>query len=190
MAVLNQYPMSSVHALLLPTSTQNVHPTLRAFQDPKFLATVREEALRLKAMIESELDRKYGKYSAQEVDRQVVLNGEVEIQKEEDMPKGRDWGRDVLVGVHARPWMNCIYVNVLSKDLFSKGIENKTHYNSFATPFLIDLADLPLSEHEIRERERFLATDLVCWRCGRNFGDELPLLKEHLAEEFEKWKAE
>jgi aprataxin len=189
-AVFNRYPKSSLHALLLPISPRSRLPLFEAFQDPAFLAAVRKEALELKAIIASEVGRRYAKYSAQDGDRQAVLNGEVEILREEDMPKGRDYEKDMLVGVHARPWMDCIHVHVLTRDLFSKGIEHKRHYNSFATPFFIDLAEFPLSENEIRQREKSLNTDLVCWRCGRNFDDDFTSLKKHLAEEWEKWKAE
>jgi len=45
----------------------------------------------------------FGEFSTQDSDRQAVLRGEVEIVREEDMPAGRDWEKDVLVGVHASP---------------------------------------------------------------------------------------
>jgi aprataxin len=54
----------------------------------------------------------------------------------------------MLVGVHASPWMHQLHIHVLSKDLFSRSIERKA-LNSFATPFLIDLDDFPLTDSRI-----------------------------------------
>lgn len=39
-------------------------------------------------------------------------------------------------------------------------------------------------------REGFLAHDMKCWRCGRNFGNRFKELKEHLEAEFDEWKRE
>lgn len=187
-AVQNRYSKSSFHALLLPTAHQSQRPPFEALRDPAFLTLVRQEAQKLKQIVASELGRMFGKFSAQEIERQAVLNGQVEDAGV--LPAGRDWEKDVLVGVHASPWMHQLHIHVLSRDLFSSGIEHKRHYNSFATPFLIDLDDFPLTDGQIQERKRALQAGLKCWRCGQDFGDQFILLKDHLAEEFEKWKAE
>ena len=187
-AVRNRYSKSSFHALLLPTAHQSQLTPFEALRDPAFLTLVRQEAQKLKHIVASELCRMFGKFSAQEGARQAVLDGQV--GGAEVLPAGRDWEKDVLVGVHASPWMHRLHIHVLSRDLVSRGIEHKRHYNNFATPFLIDLDDFPLTDGQIQERERALQAGLKCWRCGQDFGDQFISLKAHLAEEFEKWKAE
>jgi aprataxin len=108
----------------------------------------------------------------------------------EELPEGRDWEKEVIVGVHANPAITQLHVHVLSVDMHSKHILHKKHYNSFQTPFFIDLAEFPLSKRAVRTREQHLRSDLKCWRCGKNFGNGIAQLKDHLAEEFEEWKAE
>ncbi|KAE9373621.1 HIT-like protein [Stipitochalara longipes BDJ] len=193
-AIHDMYPKSSVHTLLLPRDEKYaaMHP-FDAFEDAEFLAQVREQAAKLKDIVASELQRKYGRFSEQEKPRQAVLNGEVEIEREEDMPAGRDWEKEVLVGIHAHPSMNHLHVHILSKDRYSECLKHRKHYNSFATRFFVPLEDFPLGEDDVRRhpgKEGYLKSDLKCWRCGKNFGNKFAQLKEHLKEEFEAWKKE
>ncbi|KAH7033220.1 uncharacterized protein B0I36DRAFT_321001 [Microdochium trichocladiopsis] len=213
-AINDMYPKSSVHTLLLPRSAKwnRLHPfdafasratennndndndndgTAKARAD--FLASVQTEALRLKQLVAKELQRKFGKFSAQDSLRESILNGETEWDAQTPLPQGRDWEKEVLVGIHARPSMNHLHVHVLSRDMFSECLRHRKHYNSFNTGFLIDVADFPLAEDDKRLHPGaagFMDSDLRCWRCGRNFGNKFKQLKEHLAEEFEAWKRE
>jgi aprataxin len=193
-AIHDMYPKSSVHTLLLPRDDKfaSMHP-FDAFEDAEFLAQVREQSARLKGIVASELQRRYGKFSVQDKPREAVLNGEVEIEREEDMPAGRDWEKDVLVGIHAHPSMSHLHVHVLSKDRYSEWLKHRKHYNSFATDFFVPLEDFPLEEDDVRRhpgKEGYLGSDMKCWRCGKNFGYKFARLKEHLKEEFEEWKGE
>lgn len=98
-----------------------------------------------------------------------------------------------MAGVHARPSMRHLHVHVLSVDRVSEGVRRRKHYNSFATPFLIDVDDFPLAEEDVRRhpgRQGYLDSDLKCWRCGKNFGARFGTLKVHLEKEFEEWKKE
>ena len=191
----DMYPKSSVHTLLLPRSTAHAmqHP-FDAFEDASFLATVRSEAEKLKGYVAKELQRRFGKHSAQDAVREAVLNGEKDAPLGEDgkpqLPPGRDWSKEVLVGIHAGPSMSHLHVHVASVDMFSDRLRHRKHYNSFKTPFLVDLADFPLAADDPRRHNigAYLRQDLVCWRCGANFGDAMKALKDHLAEEFERWK--
>jgi aprataxin len=190
----DMYPKSSVHTLLLPRSEKYalVHP-FGAFEDAEFLASVKEQAAKLKAIVASELQRRYGKFSKQDEPREAVLNGEVEIERDEDMPVGRDWEKEVMVGIHAHPSMNHLHVHILSRDRYSECLKHRKHYNSFATRFFVPLEDFPLAEDDVRRhpgREGYLESDMKCWRCEKNFGNKFARLKEHLKEEFEKWKKE
>lgn len=188
------YPKSAVHTLLLPRSpTHSQQHPFEAFEDPEFLAKVQTEAAKLRKLVAKELQRRFGKYSAAEKRREAVLSGEVELADDQDLPTGRDWEREVKVGIHAHPSMSDLHVHVISRDMSSECMRHRKHYNSFNTPFLVDVADFPLAEDDPRRhpgRAGYLNSDLVCWRCGRNFGNKFKQLKDHLAEEFEEWKTE
>jgi aprataxin len=185
------YPKSSVHCLLLPRSDKHtlLHP-FDAFEDAEFLAAVRGEAKKLKTLVAKELRRKYGPFSKQDEPREAVLNGEIDADM---LPEGRDWEKGVKVGVHAHPSMNHLHIHVISVDRHSECLKYKKHYNSFATPFFVELEDFPLAEDDVRRRpgkEGYLQGDMKCWRCGRNFENRFARLKEHLELEFEEWKKE
>ncbi|OTB18731.1 hypothetical protein K445DRAFT_314594 [Daldinia sp. EC12] len=190
-AINDMYPKSTVHTLLLPRSPRSrMHP-FDAFEDPSFLASVQAETLKLKRLVAKELQRRYGRFSALDKEREAVLNGEVEWEDKDELPKGRDWERELLVGIHAHPSMNDLHVHVLAPDMVSECMRHRKHYNSFNTPFLIDVADFPLAKDDVRRhpgRAGYLNADLKCWRCGKNFGASFKQLKEHLAVEFEEWK--
>ena len=188
------YPKSSVHLLLLPRSTKHSlqHP-FDAFEDANFLANVQTEASRLRKLVAKELRRKYGKFSAQDEPREAILNGDVVLEDGEDLPVGRDWEKEVRAGIHAHPSMNHLHVHIISVDRYSVCLKHRKHYNSFSTPFFIDLDDFPLAKDDVRRhpgRERYLDADFICWRCGRNFGHKFARLKQHLDEEFEEWKVQ
>lgn len=189
----DMYPKSSVHTLLLPRSPRNLLHPYEAFEDPEFLKKVQEETKKVKSLVAKELRRRYGKYSAKDKLREDILNGEVELPDGQELPEGRDWEKDVMVGIHAHPSMNHLHVHVLSVDRYSECLKHRKHYNSFATPFLVDVKDFPLARDDPRRhpgREGYLDYDLKCWRCGKNFMNKFARLKEHLALEFEEWKAE
>lgn len=68
------------------------------------------------------------------------------------LPPGRDWAADVVCGVHAAPSMRHLHVQVLSRDMHSPALRHRKHYNSFVTPFFVDLADFPLADDDPRHR--------------------------------------
>lgn len=197
-AINDMYPKSSVHALILPRHPMlsRLHPfdAFAGDSNAAFLASVQAEALKLKKIVAKELQRRYGQFSEQDRAREAVLNGDVELDDEAaELPRGRDWEKEVLVGIHAHPSMNDLHVHVLSRDMFSECLKHRKHYNSFNTPFLIDVADFPLAEDDPRRhpgRAGYMESDLKCWRCGKNFGNKFKQLKDHLAVEFEEWKKE
>ncbi|KAI1376534.1 HIT-like protein [Hypoxylon crocopeplum] len=192
-AINDMWPKSTVHALLLPRSPlSRLHP-FDAFEDAGFLASVQAETQKLKRLVAKELQRRYGRFSAQECERQAVLNGDKEWEEGKELPKGRDWESELLVGVHAHPSMNDLHVHVLSPDMISECMRHRKHYTSFNTPFLIDVAEFPLAEDDPRRhpgKAGYNHRDLICWRCGKNFENKFKQFKEHLAVEFEEWKKE
>ncbi|KAK8855217.1 HIT domain-containing protein [Apiospora arundinis] len=205
-AIRDMFPKSAVHCLLLP---RKVPVDVEMFEvvrsDPAFLAAAQAEAAKLKQLVAKELERKFGRESRSSALRQRVLDsssssGDPEaVEKEEwegkkdgKLPPGRDWAREVKVGIHSNPSMNHLHIHVLSRDMASDSLKHKKHYNSFNTDFFADLDIFPMDDGEVYERKHsdWSSRDLVCWRCGKNFSNKFQKLKEHLAEEFEEWKRE
>jgi len=187
--IRDMYPKSSVHLLLLPRHSKfyNQHP-FHAFQDLEFLCTAKTELLRAKDIVASELRRLYGKDSASEQHRIKAMELD---EPPDELPPGRDWSKSILAGVHAHPSMNHLHIHVLSEDRHSECMKHRKHYNSFNTPFLVSLNDMPLEENDKRwHGGKYLREDLKCWRCGKNFENKFSKLKSHLDEEFEAWKKE
>ncbi|KAL8897518.1 MAG: hypothetical protein Q9207_007181 [Kuettlingeria erythrocarpa] len=190
------YPKSSLHLLLLPRHPQKqlLHP-FEALQDPVFLASVQEEVRKLRVLAAKELKRRFGKYSAMELKREEAMEKALDAGQDIDessLPPGRDWSKDVISGVHTHPSMSHLHIHILSVDRHSECMKHRKHYNSFATSFLVDVEEFPLSQEEVVRRKTggWLDRDLVCWRCGRNFRNKFARLKQHLEEEFEEWKKE
>jgi len=185
------YPKSTVHFLLLPRDPEfyTLHP-FHAFRDPAFLAAAREEASKVRIIAASELARLHGDYSATEKPRREAMRS---VQLSAQLPPGRDWGRDIQLGVHAFPSMNHLHIHVISKDMYSPKMKNKKHYNSFNGPFFVPLDDFPLPDGDERwnpSEAKFLRRDMICWRCGANFENRFRKLQDHLKEEFLSWRSE
>lgn len=192
-AIHDAFPKATVHALLLPRGPEsNLHP-FDALADPAILASIKAELPNIVKIVASELRRLHGPYSAQEQEREQVLNGEVELPEGKEMPQGRDWESEVICGVHAHPSMSHLHIHVMSVDHYSNCLKHRKHYNSFSTPFFVPIDDFPLTEDDIRRhpgREGYLQRDFECWRCRKLFGNKFKLLKEHLKTEFEAWRRE
>lgn len=192
-AINDVYPKSTIHTLLLPRSPDRhfLHP-FEALEDAEFLARVRAEVAKLKKLVAKELQRKLGPCSESDAARQAILNGDVEPEGDE-LPTGRDWESEVVCGVHAVPSMSHLHIHVLSREMHSEALKHRKHYNSFNTPFFVDLDDFPLSPDDPRrdtKKEGYLQWDFKCWRCGKMFGNQFKRLKEHLEVEFQEWKRE
>ncbi|KAJ5690588.1 Aprataxin-like protein [Penicillium macrosclerotiorum] len=188
-AIHDMFPKSSLHLLLLPRdqAKTRLHP-FDAFEDPEFLAKVRFQTQKLRALAAGELRRKYGKDSAQEQKRQAALNAD---PPPDELPAGRDWDKEIMCGVHAVPSMNHLHVHVIAVDRYSDRLKHRKHYNSFSTPFFVPIEDFPLAPEDVRRhptREGYLKRDFECWRCGKSFGNRFVELKKHLEQEFKEWK--
>ena len=191
------FPKSSIHLLLLPRdpAKQLLHP-FDAFNDLDFLKEVQAEVRKLRELAAKELQRRYGKFSALDQKRQKAMDALDERDGDGEsphLPIGRDWSKSIISGIHAGPSMNHLHIHILSVDRHSECMKHRKHYNSFSTPFLVDVEDFPLNKLDGRKhpgRERYLDRDLKCWSCGMVFGNKFSRLKEHLDEEFEEWKKE
>jgi aprataxin len=186
------YPKSTVHLLVLPRAQQKtqIHP-LDALNDIPFLTSVRAECNNAKGLAASELRRRFGKFSEQDQMREAALSADT--PPPDTLPVGRDWESSIRVGVHAAPSMSNLHIHVISSDRHSDALRHRKHYNSFSTPFFVPLDDFPLDGHDVRrwpQREGYLKSNLLCWRCGQDFGNRFQALKAHLTKEFEDWKRE
>lgn len=191
------FPKSSVHILLLPRdpTKQLLHP-FDAFEAQEFLREVQEQVRKLRLLVAKELQRRYGKYSALDQKRQKAIDAlgdDCSDNESAKLPAGRDWSQSVISGIHAGPSMNHLHVHILSIDRHSECMKHRKHYNSFSTPFLINVDDFPLRKDDRKRhsaREGCLYWELKCWKCGEKFGNKFARLKEHLDGEFEEWKKE
>ncbi|EQL37017.1 aprataxin [Blastomyces dermatitidis ATCC 26199] len=189
-AVHDRYPKSSLHLLLLPRNPAKtrLHP-FEALEDPEFLQKVQKETKKLKRLAAAELRRMYSTTSAQEIARQQAMDAD---PPPDELPAGRDWEKEIMCGIHAHPSMNHLHIHVLAVDRFGPCLRHRKHYNSFSTPFFVDIEEFPLAEDDVRRhpgREGYLRLDFKCWRCGKMFGNKFQQLKAHLEEEFQAWRA-
>jgi len=165
------YPKATVHLLILPRDlTKCVEHPLRAFQDDEFLNRCRNEA------------SKWRLYAAQLLKDAICPNN--------DGQDDYDWESNILIGIHARPSMEHLHIHVVSRDLHSDCMQEKTNYTSFTTPFFVPLEDFPLDEDEIAGRLSAIRQPVMtCQRCDETF-TSFANLKKHLSFEFERWKDE
>jgi len=166
------YPKATVHLLILPRdkTKQHQHPC-EAFQDGGFFSKVKTEAAKWRSIAAKELARTLCPSTAPIPDR--------------------DWEREVKTGIHMNPSMNHLHIHVISRDMHSPFLRHRKHYNSFTTSFFTELDEFPLTEEEqYSKRQDWHLRDMICWRCGMNFGNRFKALKEHLEQEFEVWRAE
>jgi aprataxin len=179
------YPKASVHLLILPRDPiKNVQRPQDAFDDPQFLADCREEEKKVREIVAGELRRRFGKYSASDRPRVEALEAD---DPPEILPAGRDWTEGVMSGIHANPSMSHLHIHVLSKDMVSDPMKKRNHYLSFNTDFLVGLEHFPLAKDDYRRAYKHFPEDMLCWRCGQNFGNKMTKLKEHLDMEKESW---
>lgn len=183
------FPKATVHLLILPRDPRkNCLRPQEAFDDPVFLAECRDQEQKVRAIVASELRRKLGSYSSTEKPRIEAMDAD---DLPDTLPPGRDWASEVISGTHANPSMNHLHIHVLSRDMHSECLKKKNHYLSFTTDFLIPMDAFPLAKEDFRRDYRhFTEPDMKCWRCGRDFGNRMVGLKEHLGVEFEGWRRE
>ncbi|KAL2408021.1 hypothetical protein ABEF95_003641 [Exophiala dermatitidis] len=190
--IQDAFPKATVHLLLLPRDSSKWLLNPRdAFDDVEFLAMMRQEAEAAVKIAASELSRLISPYSESCKARLAAMENDT---PPELLPPGRDFTKDLRVGIHAHPSMAHLHVHIISRDMHSDRMKHQKHYNSFNTDFFIPLDDFPLAKDDERRQTAYqnanLKSEYRCWRCGRVFGNKFKLLKEHLEEEFEEWKKE
>ncbi|PVI02963.1 HIT-like protein [Periconia macrospinosa] len=199
----DKFPKASVHLLLLPRnpSIAKQHPLSYLSTEPTFLASVRARAEQVANLAAAELRRQYGSHSASDAPYQSALEDmmsapstvQPEQQNLTELPPGRDWRSEIQIGVHTHPSMSHMHVHIISREANSPWLKHKKHYLSFHTRFWVGLDEFPLVDEgrrRVEEVREWPGWDLVCWKCGRGFGNRFKEFKGHLEEEFEGWKRE
>ena len=185
----DRYPKALVHLLILPRdSTKNRLSPQQAFGDPVFFAACRQQEQLARSFAATELRDMLMTYSAMEKARKAAEGQSG--SSGESLPPTRDWDGQILSGVHAEPSMAHLHIHVLSREMYSPKMRKSEHYLSFTTDFLIGLEEFPLAEEDHLRRCERVKGNLVCWRCGKEFGRAFARLKRHLEEEFLEWRAQ
>ncbi|XP_073819657.1 aprataxin [Musca autumnalis] len=98
-----------------------------------------------------------------------------------------------LIGFHNQPSMQRLHLHVISKDFVSDCLKTKKHWNSFNTALFLNYEDL-IAQLEHNDKVKRLDndiikelsnTDLKCNQCSY-IGKNMPNLKQHLLEHYEK----
>lgn len=99
------YQKATVHLLLLPRSPKfyDLHPH-QAFQDPEFLAMMKDEAASAARIAAAELSREISRYSVSNKARSNAMDAGTPF---DELPAGRDYLKDIRIGIHAHPSMVC-----------------------------------------------------------------------------------
>ncbi len=190
--IRDAFPKATVHLLLLPRDSMkwDLKPT-DAFDDADFLDLVRKEAAEAIKLAASELSRLISSHSESSKARIAAMEGD---DPPDELPPGRDFLKELKVGIHAHPSMNHLHVHIISRDMHSDRLKHQKHYNSFNTDFFIPLDDFPLAQDDPRRLTGYqnanLKKEYKCWRCGRNFANKFTALKAHLEDEFRAWRKE
>lgn len=181
------FPKATVHLLILPRDpVRQLQRPQEAFDDVQFLAECRAEEKRVRKIAAEELSRTIGQYSLSEAARTKAMESD---NLPEELPPGRDWSKEIITGTHANPSMSHLHIHVVSTDFHSECMKKRNHYLSFTTDFLIKMDEYPLSEEDHRRDYRHFPEGMLCWRCGKDYGN-FGKMKPHLEEEFEEWKKE
>ncbi|KAK3319128.1 HIT-like domain-containing protein [Apodospora peruviana] len=190
--IKDAFPKAMVHLLLLPRSKAHyeLHPH-EAFEDPEFLVMMKREADSAVHLAAAELRRQISSFSETDKARNEAIDAGVPV---DELPAGRNYCKEIRVGVHAHPSMDHLHVHIISSDMVSDRMKHRKHYNSMNTPFFIPLLAYPLAEDDKRRQTWYqnanLQSDLVCMRCRKNFGNKFADLKQHLEIERDLWVEE
>ncbi|KAK9260159.1 HIT-like domain-containing protein [Lipomyces tetrasporus] len=176
----DKFPKASVHLLILP-------------RDPTRTKLHPFQALCPHVSKVSETEEFYDQMSKVVRDCEDVAINQLEEQH------GRKFTtEDLKVGIHSAPSMSNLHIHVISVDNYSEKLKNKKHYNTFNTPFFVsfdELRSITSDDARIKNGPVYCVqiantSDLICWRCEKNFQNQFKKLKDHLEEEFNLWKKE
>lgn len=127
--IRDSYPKSLRHFLVLPRDPKvtHIHP-LEALRDPKLHEEISKIVDQAKNIIVEEL----------------VKEGYIE---DHESKRAEFKNTFIKAGVHAIPSMSNLHVHVITQDFHLPRMKNKKHYNSFTTPFFVELDTLGKSDN-------------------------------------------
>ncbi|KAG7452569.1 HIT-like protein [Guyanagaster necrorhizus] len=182
LTIYDAFPKSIFHFLILPRVQTDSPLDLSSLK-----SLLKRDKMRAKEVVESLSDAA------------AALRKEIE----EEMVRryGFKWG--IWTGFHAAPSMEHLHLHVLSADFCSSRMKNKKHYNTFHPKlgFFLDINEVlswfdadpsyfsSMAKLDPKEYEALLKEPLECWRCGNEMKN-MPILKAHLQEEWDKQAAQ
>lgn len=181
--VVDRYPKSVVHFLVLPRSSDLTYQTPFAIIANKTVVDMLNPYV-LRAQLFAAMHLKA-----------IKTGSSHNIEFPSDIADWYDYQpfiSRIRAGFHAVPSMTNLHIHIISNDLNSPSTKRINHYNSFATIFFIPFPGQPGSDREKTESpSKLLAichyTPLQCVFCQQHF-DQMNALKWHLKEEFDQWK--
>ncbi|KAG5366178.1 Transcription factor bHLH140 [Yarrowia sp. B02] len=159
--IKDAFPKSYIHYLVLPKSVKpDTHP-LKAFEDDELYEKTKEMVEKVQTMAAVEYIRTKGH------------SKDVKIQS----------------GIHSVPSMNHVHVHVMTTDLSSPRLKNRTHFNSFKTDFFVpfkSIPDLKITNLDawMAKQEALIKGDIIL--DGENYGNKFAKVKRKLDDNFEK----
>ncbi|KAF6765147.1 HIT-like domain-containing protein [Ephemerocybe angulata] len=182
LTIFDAYPKSIFHFLVLPRLTKDEG----GFSEG--------DTANLKALLKA--DKQKAKELIESMKAEAL---EVKKEMEEEMVERYGYKWDSWVGFHAVPSMVHLHLHVLAADLVSERMKNKKHYNSFhpSLGFFLHVDEVlswfdadttyfnRMAQLTPKPYEDLLKRDLECWCCRAGMKN-IPKLKEHLQEEWDK----
>lgn len=203
--VRDKFPKSTLHWLLIPRKLKqeeyHFKPLQYLSEDPPTLLMVKEWAYLVLGWAADQLA-----FMHRLEEDEIKIEGCVVSTTKKLGGKGKKqaskefWKSQIMVGIHSNPSMAHLHIHFISVDRYSKDLKMRNHYNSFQTPFMVLLNELPLRPDDPRldkvKAHEFLEADLVCWRCKKTItkntgkGTDMTKMKDHLEDEFTAWREE
>jgi aprataxin len=184
--LLDKYPKSSTHALLLSRQPALDRVTQLTAEHVPLLQHMRATALRF---IEQQQEQQHQQVQQEQQHQQV------QQQQEQQAPSaaGGDASSTTSippswrVGFHSVPSMAQLHLHILSDDFDSEWLKTKKHWNSYTSAFFLPLDDVLAGLQrgqpvvvDPSAAEALLKQALACHRCGAALAN-MPKLKQHIA---------
>ena len=216
----DKFPKSTLHWLLMPRELKqdgyHFRPLQLLSEDPSALQRVRQWADLVLDLAANQLEWMHGPVEDEQAiqkalrhapmidDREMEAEALPRVKKSKGKKKKQTaneyWKSQIMVGIHSNPSMAHLHIHIISVDRYSKDLKMRNHYNSFQTPFMVHLNELPLPSDDPRldkkKAHEFLEADLQCWKCKKRIAKstgkrtDMTKMKMHLEDEFRVWRQE
>jgi aprataxin len=195
--ILDKYPKSSVHGLLLARQPGLDSVSMLRGEHLPLLQHMREVAVGW--IRQQQQQQQQGKVSLPQLAGVSLQQQQQQQQEEEKGEKGvneqagpisSSSSSSILpgwrLGFHSIPSMAQLHLHILSDDFNSEWLKTKKHWNSFTSPFFLNLDDVIVALQQQGSvsvdkaaAEGLLKQGLVCHKCGQQLPN-MPQLKAHI----------